>query len=581
MPDTPLNQPDDFQSAAPQAPEPAPDTTPGTPDTPDNGTPGTPETPSNLPPPEPPADTADNPAPPVPVSGSGGSHKGRRTGLIILLLLVVVAAVAAAYVVKTHETKPVTVLKRDIPYLTFSSDTTANLTQLYPTETVDTDTSNELNPQLFEGLVQYQQTTKIAPLLATSWSNPNDTTWVFNLHKGVKFHSGKMMTATDVKYSLDYAVAHQSDNGTNTNLTLASTIKQVDVVNPYQVKITTTGPDPVLLNRLAYLFVLDSKAKIGNPNAGTGPYIVKPGTTPTADTLDLTAFNNYWGGHIYTRAVHIHLVTDANQLAADTAKGQFDIAGDFTKEQLGKIKNYRPITIHDLGITFLGLNTEKAGSPLQSLAARQAITYALNIPAILKAGNLSGTQAGQLVPPAIPGHDPSIHDTLYDPAKAKQLLSTVPNAAAPLTLSYPTGDEGQLGEIAKDLNAVGFNVKLSGVKDIGDLVNLGLGGQTDMFYVTYSSTTLDGLDILNSILVDNKEYDSPTIDKLADQASSTLDPAARITLLQKIARQVAADVPDVPLYTQTRTVALTKPYNVQVDIPSVTPGIYFRQIYQN
>ena len=41
-----------------------------------------------------------------------------------------------------------------------------------------------------------------APVLATSWSsNANKTVWTFHLRHGVKFHSGREMTATDVKYS--------------------------------------------------------------------------------------------------------------------------------------------------------------------------------------------------------------------------------------------------------------------------------------------------------------------------------------------------------------------------------------------
>ncbi|HEY5442110.1 MAG TPA: ABC transporter substrate-binding protein [Candidatus Saccharimonadales bacterium] len=531
----------------------------------------------SAPPPTLPPTTPVAPAP-APVVSS--QKKSRKIWLFVLIVLLIAAAIAGGVAYSKHTNKPAAAAKKDIPYLRYGTDETADLTQVYPTEAVDTDTTTQVNTQLFEGLVRYQEGTKIVPLLATSWSNPDDTTWVFNLQHGVKFHNGRTMTATDVKKSLDYAVAHQNDNSGATLLSLASTIKEVQAVNPYQVKITTDGPDPVLLNRLAYLYVFDTSAKTGDPDAGTGPYVVKPGSKPTANSLDLTAYNSYWGGHIYTRAVHIQ-VAGNDQLAADTNKGQFDIAGDFTSQQLTQIKHYRPITIQDLGITFLGLNTVKASSPLSSLAARQAASYALNIPAILKAGGLSGTQASQLIPPAIPGYDPSIHNIPYNPAKAKQLLATVPNAATQITLSYPKGDDGQVIEIAKELNAVGFNVKTDALPDLDTLVNVGLSGQTDMFYLGDSTSTLDGLALFNDIVIAaDKDYSNPTVTKLADQAGTTLDPAARIALLQKISQQVANDVSDIPLFNDTRTVALTKPYHVQVDIPSIEAGVYFWQIYQ-
>src|SRR5918912_1002340 len=42
------------------------------------------------------------------------------------------------------------------------------------------------------------------PDLATGWSTtPDGLTWTFPLHKGVKFHSGKPLTAADVLYSLN------------------------------------------------------------------------------------------------------------------------------------------------------------------------------------------------------------------------------------------------------------------------------------------------------------------------------------------------------------------------------------------
>lgn len=506
---------------------------------------------------------------------------GSKIALMILVVVLLAACVTAVGYYSKHKKAHAVSSKKDIPYLTYGSDETADLTQFYPTEAVDTDTTTQVNTQLFEGLVRYQQATKIVPLLATSWSNPDNNTWVFNLRHGVKFHSGRIMTAADVKYSLDYAVAHQNDNNGATLLTLASTIKQVDVVNSYTMKITTNGPDQVLLNRLAYLYVIDSKTKIGDPNDGTGPYIVKPDSKPSTNSLNLVAYNGYWGGHVYTKAVHIQISTNNDQLAADTNKGQFDIAGDFTSQQLTKIKHYQLITIQDLGVTFLGLNTLKVGSPLQSLAARQAASYALNIPAILKAGGLSGMQASQLIPPAIPGHDPSIHNIPYDPAKAKQLLSTIPNASVALTLSYPAGDDGQVKEIAKELNAVGFNVKISSVPDLNTLVSLGLSGQTDIYYLGDSTDTLDGLQLINDIVTAaGPDYNNSIVTNLADQAGATLDATARITILQKIARQVASDIPDVPLFNDTRNVALTKPYHVQVDIPSVEAGIYFWQTYQ-
>src|SRR5579862_6310827 len=41
---------------------------------------------------------------------------------------------------------------------------------------------------MFNTLVKFDANMKIVPDLATSWSNPDATTWEFKLRKGVKFH---------------------------------------------------------------------------------------------------------------------------------------------------------------------------------------------------------------------------------------------------------------------------------------------------------------------------------------------------------------------------------------------------------
>ncbi|MFQ5829028.1 MAG: ABC transporter substrate-binding protein, partial [Candidatus Methylomirabilia bacterium] len=57
--------------------------------------------------------------------------------------------------------------------------------------------------QVFDGLVQFDQTLTITPALARFWKASRDALiWTFNLRDGVKFHHGREVTADDVVYSL-------------------------------------------------------------------------------------------------------------------------------------------------------------------------------------------------------------------------------------------------------------------------------------------------------------------------------------------------------------------------------------------
>ncbi|HET6924400.1 MAG TPA: ABC transporter substrate-binding protein [Candidatus Saccharimonadales bacterium] len=516
---------------------------------------------------------------PGPTPAAGHKASGVWKGLLLLVALVVLAGGGwYAYTKYFHkQAAPVAATKKDIPMITYAVKAPGSSVG-YPL-IADTSVNTAIDSQLFEGLVAYQDRSKIVPLLATGWTNPDNTTWLFTLHPNVTFHSGRLMTPADVKSSLEYAMSHQKDN--QGALAIASSIKSVDVVGSNQVKIITNGPDPTLLNRLTKLYIFDSKAKLGDPNAGTGPYVVKAGTSMTPTSVYLTAVPHYWGGHVYTRAVHIVTQTDPQQMESGLATGKYDLAGDFTAQALATLKPGNTITTTDVGTNFLGINTLKKDSPLASLKARQAAAYALNVPAILAASKVNGVQASQLVPPSIPGYDPGIQNTPFDQQKARELLAQVPNSSAKLTLSFPTSDELQATEIAKELNAAGFNVVPQKIDDFNQLIGVALGGKTDMFFLGYTSDTLDGLDTLSSILTGNADYDNPQIDKLVQQAGSTLDPATRIQQLQEIAQLAAKDEPVIPVYVKTTTFAVREhDYHVTADIPVQEVGVYFAKVYQ-
>jgi peptide/nickel transport system substrate-binding protein len=58
-------------------------------------------------------------------------------------------------------------------------------TQIYPTW-----------KHVIEPLIEWNWTKKqLVPILAESWSNPDHSTWVFKLKKGIKFHDGSDFTS--------------------------------------------------------------------------------------------------------------------------------------------------------------------------------------------------------------------------------------------------------------------------------------------------------------------------------------------------------------------------------------------------
>ena len=82
--------------------------------------------------------------------------------------------------------------------------------------TLDPHAQNEgpthmVSRQVYEGLVTPGINMEILPQLAESWDATSADTWVFNIRKGVKFHDGSSLTASDIAFSINRAKTAPSD----------------------------------------------------------------------------------------------------------------------------------------------------------------------------------------------------------------------------------------------------------------------------------------------------------------------------------------------------------------------------------
>ena len=125
----------------------------------------------------------------------------------------------------------------------------------------------------------FNQPGVIRPWLATGWTTKG-TVWTFQLRKGVTFQDGQPFTAADVKASLDRML--KINQGT---AYLISAIKNVSVLGPYTVQITTKTPNVFLAANLSHIGIVSAsdieKHAKGDDLAqgwfqshadGTGPY---------------------------------------------------------------------------------------------------------------------------------------------------------------------------------------------------------------------------------------------------------------------------------------------------------------------
>src|SRR5262249_46048232 len=102
---------------------------------------------------------------------------------------------------------------------------------------------------LFDNLVSRRPDGKLAPGLATEWKLQDQTTWLFKLRPGVKFHNGDPLSAADAKFSIERTY----DPAAKTRVsTVFLTVDKIEAPDPSTLVIHTKKPDPLMPGRLAF-----------------------------------------------------------------------------------------------------------------------------------------------------------------------------------------------------------------------------------------------------------------------------------------------------------------------------------------
>ena len=494
-----------------------------------------------------------------------------------LVALAVVALIAAAALLairsldnKSEDTDQAQ--KKDIPSLRIGY-TSGPLNSFYPGGYTNSANFMEVNLQIFEGLVRYEDKTKIAPALATGWSNPDSSTWVFNIRPNVKFHTGRTMTSEDVKVSLEAAK-------TNPDLELySSTISKIETVDSDKVKITTEGTDPILLNKLNYLFIFDTKSdKKDDPINATGPYVIKPGTEAEEAKVQLAAYDDYYQGRPSTRELELLWYEEQQNAVDDFNGGKLDIVGYLDGPYIEKLNPHEPYVVDPPASRYLRLNTTKPNSPLSKKEFREGLQYLLDKPAIIKTGG-SGKPATQIVPQEVPGYDPTIKSPEKDVTKAKALFTAAgyPNGATLSIISSSVPDS--IAEIERQFAEGGIKLQVEDIPDFDAFLARVDTGKADLVLQGYSSDFLDGSDFLSE-LTGYTMYKNEEISKLVDEASQSLDSADRLAKLKQASKLAAEDVAVLPLAYPQDVYGMNKAYILTPDTTSTLVQAYYWKAYQ-
>jgi len=322
-----------------------------------------------------------------------------------------------------------------------------------------TGTSFDVSEQIYDGLVGFERGgTSVVPALAEKWSVSKDgLEYVFQLRKGVKWHSNKNFQATrdfnadDIIFMIErqWKENHPYFKVTSPNhsyfgdMGMPKLLKSVDKVDDYTVKIVLNRPEAPFLADLAMQWAgvqskeyADVMLKAGTPEKidqepiGTGPFALVQYQKDAI--IRFKAHPTYWAGKAKIDDLIFSITPDASVRWAKVQKAECHVMPYPNPADLDSIRkdaNVQVLEQAGLNVGYLAYNTTK--KPFDDVRVRKAINMSIDKNAIISAVYLStGVAAINPIPPSMWSYNKAIKDDAFNPAEAKKLL-----AAA----GYPNG----------------------------------------------------------------------------------------------------------------------------------------------
>lgn len=458
---------------------------------------------------------------------------------------------------------------------------------------------------VYEALVTRDKSLAKVPQLAAGWENLEPNVWRFDLRPGVKFHDGATFGADDVAMSIERAGAETSQFKS-----FVANIAETRIVDDLTIEIVTGEPDPLLLDKLTYIFIMDKdwadRNHVRNPqnlgeqeetfsvlNAnGTGPYVLQSREPDSRSTFQ--AYADYWGemdGDI-DEIIFQPVSSDPTRIAA-LLSGELDLVTAIPSQDVAQLRANSDIKLEitdEFRTLFLGfelgddtLNYGDAGgaNPFRDLRVRQAINLGIDANGIVRTVMRGlATPTGQILAPGNVGYDPALDARPdFDQAAARALLAEAgyPDGFA-FTLDCPNNryinDEQICKAVTTMLAQIGLDVSLNLMPRAQYFPKL-WERDTTAFLMGFNSPYFDGMYALETMLMTRNDdagegiynytlYSDSDLDRAIADARATIDPQGRHTRMQAIYATVTEDVLYVPLHHQVLVYAMKPDVGVQI-----------------
>jgi peptide/nickel transport system substrate-binding protein len=443
-----------------------------------------------------------------------------------------------------------------------------------PIDTFLVDWSSAAN-NIFDGLTARGADMKLKPGLATAWEFLDNNSRIrFRLRENVKFHNGEPFNAAAVKFTFDRLLGEEGRKGPQQSN--YNTIDRVEVVDDNTVDFIMKQPDPVMLTKLAGYggmivppkYIQEKGDDHFNTHpVGTGPFKFVEYSPKVSLTLE--AFPEHWGGAPKLDKVVTRFIAEANTQVAELQAGRIDVATLIPfglAPTVEKSPNLQLISITGPRVVALRLNTKNGIT--KDVNVRKALIMGIDRDAIIKAVLLGHAKPIASFQSDLSfGNDPNLKPIPFDLAKAKQMLqqAKVP-AGAPVKIDF-RGNDATFREVAQAaagfLQALGLKPSLQPYEPpvlLNDIIPNGKTGEA--WHNAWGGWTFD-YDNTAYLMYHSGEkwnpYDNdPKLNEMLEKQRTMYDVKEREKVLQEIARYVADQALEIPLYNQNTIFGVSK-----------------------
>jgi peptide/nickel transport system substrate-binding protein len=424
--------------------------------------------------------------------------------------------------------------------------------------------SERIDNLIFDDLLSRGEDLNVAPGLAERWEIPDPLTYIFHLHRGVRFHDGRALTSRDVKWTFDSLLQGKIRS---TKAAVYRFVDHIDDPDDATVVFHMKEQDATLLWNLSDgaigIVPEGSGEEMSRQPIGSGPFQFVSAETDRDVTVERN--DEYWGERAKLARVRFAVVPDATTQALELRKGSGDVAiNSLTPDTVFTLEKDPNLLVERAAgtrLAYLGFNLRDP--ILKDARVRQAIAYALDrSPMIEYLWRGQAQQARSVLPTQSWAYDGGVPSYDHNIAKASQLLDAagypeVDGVRFHITMKTSTDEntrlmvavmQQQLREvgIALDIRSFEFATFFSDVQH-GAFQMYGLrwiGGNEDpdIFEYAFSSAKFPP----NG--ANRGYYSNPKVDALIDKARREIDPSLRKPLYAEVQSILANDLPYINLW---------------------------------